>query len=93
MNVEKVKSALKAVFAWVNTESFAVIALAAGMWGYQYKANHPEAPYTSLLEFIVALCAGFFWSRRKKQALNINAPLGLKIEAGPAGDEPNREEK
>ncbi len=88
MDIEKMKSALRCVFAWVNTEAFAVMALAVGMWGYIYKANHPEAPYTSLLEFIIALCAGFFWSRRKKQALSINAPLGLKIDAKPAGDVP-----
>ncbi len=88
MDVEKVKSALRAVFAWVNTESAFILALAAGMWGFTYKANHPEAPYTSLLEFIIALCVGFFWSRRKKQALTIGAPLGLSIQAKPAsGDE------
>ena len=78
MDVEKVKSALKAVFAWVNTESAFVIALATGMWGYIYKANHVAAPYGELVAFILALCGGFFWSRRKKQALELNGS-SLKV--------------
>ena len=78
MNIEKVKSALKAVFAWVNTESAFVIALAAGMWGYHFKASRPDAPYGELVAFILALCGGFFWSRRKKQALELNGS-SLKV--------------
>jgi len=86
MDIEKVKSALRAVFAWVNTESAFVMSLAVGMWGYQYKAGHTEAPYGELIAFIIALCSGFFWSRRKKQALTIGAPLGLTITAKPVDE-------
>jgi len=88
MDIEKVKSALRAVFAWVNTEAAFVMSLAAGMWGYRYKASHTEAPYGELIAFIIALCSGFFWSRRKKQALTIGAPLGLTITAKPADEAP-----
>ncbi len=83
MDIEKIKSALRAVFAWVNTESAFVLALAAGMWGFTYKAKHPEAPYGELVAFILALCGGFFWSRRKKQALTING-LSLQTKTGEA---------
>lgn len=92
VDIEKVKGWLRAAFAWVNTESAFVMALIAGCWGFTYKAGHADAPYGELIAFIIALCSGFFWSRRKKQALTIGAPLGLKIEAKPAG-EPNGEAK
>ncbi len=88
MDAEKIKSVLRCAFAWVNTEAAFVMALVAGFWGYTYKSGHAEAPYGELIAFIIALCSGFFWSRRKKQALDINAPLGLRIQAKPADETP-----
>lgn len=87
MDIEKVKGWLRAAFAWVNTESAFVMAMIAGFWGYTYKAGHTEAPYGELIAFIIALCSGFFWSRRKKQALTIGAPLGLTITTKPNGED------
>jgi len=88
MDIEKVKSILRAIFAWVNTESAFVLALVAGMWGFTYKAGHADAPYGELVAFIIALCGGFFWSRRKKQALTIDG-LKMQIGADPGKGMPN----
>ncbi|MCK7508955.1 MAG: hypothetical protein MZV70_36270 [Desulfobacterales bacterium] len=53
----------------VNTESAFVMGLAAVVFGFVFKANHPDAPYDALLVGLGALNGGFWWKRFKQQEM------------------------
>lgn len=57
---------------YVNTESAFVMGLAVVVFGFVYKAGHPDAPYDAMLVGLGALNGGFWWKRYKQQVIKSN---------------------